>query len=156
VKEEQPISMPFAAAMSRPASFAARRGATRRVTCAKVVLKPVGDMDPDHIIRGGMSAPPPAMSLEIAAGSSVVGRDDEGGADLIIPIPTVSGAHAKLEVEGDKVFVTDLKSTNGTFVDNERIAPDAKTELSTGANVIFGDANLASYVVQVVPDAAAE
>ncbi len=150
--------MPVAAAMSmsRPVSFAGRRGATRRVTCAKVVMKPVGDLNPDHIIRGGMSAPPPAVALEIAAGSSVVGRDEEGGADLLIPIPTVSCAHAKLEVEGDKVFVTDLKSTNGTFVDNERIAPDTKTELATGANVIFGDANLASYVVQVIPDAAAE
>ncbi len=43
--------------------------------------------------------------------------------------------------------MTDLKSTNGTFINNERIEPDAKTEVGVGANIIFGDANLASYQV---------
>merc|ERR1739848_388332 len=75
-----------------------QRSATRRVTRAKVVLKPIGDNDPDYVIRSGLSAPPQATPIEISSGSAVVGRDEEGGADVIIPIPTVSGAHAKVEL----------------------------------------------------------
>eukprot|EP00213_Chloropicon_mariensis_P006910 CAMPEP_0197470506 /NCGR_PEP_ID=MMETSP1309-20131121/1211_1 /TAXON_ID=464262 /ORGANISM="Genus nov. species nov., Strain RCC998" /LENGTH=152 /DNA_ID=CAMNT_0043007421 /DNA_START=54 /DNA_END=512 /DNA_ORIENTATION=- len=126
---------------------ASNYAATRRVTSAKIVLKPVGDNDPDYILRSGLSAPPPVQQLEISSDSSVVGRDEDGGADIIIPIPTVSGSHAKIEMDGGKLYVTDLKSTNGTFINNERIEPDAKTEVGVGANIIFGDANLASYQV---------
>ena len=67
-------------------------------------------------------------SAKLTAGTSVVGRDE--ASDLIIPIPTVSGSHAKVEVLGDSVYVTDLKSTNGTFVQDEKIKPETKTEVS--------------------------
>ncbi|QDZ22028.1 SMAD/FHA domain-containing protein [Chloropicon primus] len=130
------------------------RRATRRVTSAKVVLKPIGDNDPDYVIRSGLKAPPQAVAIELSTGSSVVGRDED--CDLIIPIPTVSGSHAKVELEGETLFVTDLESTNGTFVNNERIEPGSKTQLSPGSNVIFGDSNLAAYVVQQDSAASAE
>ena len=42
----------------------------------------------------------------------------------------MSGSHAKVEVLGDSVYVTDLKSTNGTFVQDEKIKPETKTEVS--------------------------
>ena len=35
-----------------------------------------------------------------------------------------------MEVLGDSVYVTDLKSTNGTFVQDEKIKPETKTEVS--------------------------
>jgi len=113
-----------------------------------------GDNDPDYVIRSGLKAPPQAVAIELSTGSSVVGRDED--CDLIIPIPTVSGSHAKVELEGETLFVTDLESTNGTFVNNERIEPGSKTQLSPGSNVIFGDSNLAAYVVQQDSAASAE
>ncbi len=36
--------------------------------------------------------------------------------DLCIPIPTVSSRHAVLVVQEDQVLITDLQSTNGTWV----------------------------------------
>ena len=75
------------------------------MTSAKIVLKPIGDLNPDHILRSGLSAPPPATPIEITAGSSVVGRDEEGGADLVIPIPTVSGSHAKVELGKEGILL---------------------------------------------------
>ncbi|WZN63651.1 SMAD/FHA domain-containing protein [Chloropicon roscoffensis] len=125
--------------------------ATRRQTSAKVVLKPIGDNNADYVIRSGLNQPPQATAITLMAGTSVVGRDE--ASDLIIPIPTVSGSHAKVEVLGDSVYVTDLKSTNGTFVQDEKIKPETKTEVKVGQSVTFGDSNLASYMVQQEDDA---
>ena len=43
-------------------------------------------------------------------------------ADIIIPDPGVSRIHCKVDLAGDKLLVTDLNSTNGTFIEGERIA----------------------------------
>ena len=121
------------------------------MTSAKIVLRPIGDNDPDHLIRSGLAPAPEAIAIEFTSAVSVVGRDDD--ADVIIPIPTVSGAHAKVEVDESLMWVTDLESTNGTYVNSERISE--RTEVTVGSTVIFGDANLASYVVQKEADAEA-
>lgn len=42
-------------------------------------------------------------------------------ADVIVPGSAVSRAHCLVEMSGDTVRVTDLNSTNGTFIDNQRI-----------------------------------
>jgi hypothetical protein len=42
-------------------------------------------------------------------------------ADVIVPGSAVSRAHCLVELSGDVLRVTDLNSTNGTFVDNKRI-----------------------------------
>jgi pSer/pThr/pTyr-binding forkhead associated (FHA) protein len=43
------------------------------------------------------------------------------GADLIIDAALVSRVHCRLEAGTDGVDVTDLSSTNGTFVNGKRI-----------------------------------
>ena len=43
-------------------------------------------------------------------------------ADIVIPDPGVSRIHCKVDLAGDKLLVTDLNSTNGTFIEDERIA----------------------------------
>jgi hypothetical protein len=42
-------------------------------------------------------------------------------ADIIVSGSAVSRSHCKVELSGDKLRVTDLNSTNGTFIDNKRI-----------------------------------
>ena len=78
-----------------------------------------------------------------ASGACVVGR--EAPADLIVPIVTVSGAHAQVETVGAGIEVTDLGSTNGTFVDGVELEPNAKVAVSPGQEVIFGDMHLAAF-----------
>ncbi len=48
----------------------------------------------------------------------VIGRFN---VDLIIPDRQVSRKHAAIEVYGDKVIIRDLQSTNGTFINGERV-----------------------------------
>ncbi|RCS54495.1 FHA domain-containing protein [Bremerella cremea] len=41
--------------------------------------------------------------------------------DIVVDQPTVSGEHCRLEFDEGRVFIEDLQSTNGTFVNGERI-----------------------------------
>jgi pSer/pThr/pTyr-binding forkhead associated (FHA) protein len=62
---------------------------------------------------GGRSHPIPLRSR-----ATTVGR--KGSAALAIEDESVSGMHARLDREGHDLFVTDLKSRNGTFVNDEQ------------------------------------
>ena len=42
--------------------------------------------------------------------------------------------------EGNRVLVTDLKSTNGTFIEEEEIEAMVPSDLPLGSEVIFGEA----------------
>lgn len=50
----------------------------------------------------------------------------------------VSGSHAIIVFEGDKLILTDIGSTNGTQVNGKRIAAHVPTPLSDGDSVIMG------------------
>jgi hypothetical protein len=67
-----------------------------------------------------------------------IGRADYN--DLIIPDESVSTSHAKLQRREGVWVLVDLESTNGTFVDSERIKTD--TPIAPGTMVRFGDIQL--------------
>lgn len=57
--------------------------------------------------------------------------------DVVIPSVSVSRHHAKIELEdGERLIITDLGSSNGTYVNGERI--DAPTVISDGETIILG------------------
>ena len=60
--------------------------------------------------------------------------------DLIIPDESVSTSHAKLQRREGVWVLVDLESTNGTFVDGDRIKAD--TPIAPGSMVRFGDIQL--------------
>jgi len=64
-----------------------------------------------------------------------IGRGDYN--DLVIPEPSVSASHAKLQRREGIWVLTDLGSTNGTFVDGERLTEE--TPLGPGATIRFGE-----------------
>ena len=84
-----------------------------------------------------------------------LGRVDS--ADLVVPLPTVSARHATLSVGQDgSVIVTDLGSTNGTYLDGATLKPMEAVKVSVGSEIVFGDVHLASFVLEEVEEAAAE
>ncbi len=64
-----------------------------------------------------------------------IGRGDYN--DLVIPEPSVSASHAKLQQREGIWVLNDLGSTNGTFVDGERVTEE--TPLGPGATIRFGE-----------------
>jgi len=67
-----------------------------------------------------------------------IGRADYN--DLVIPDESVSTTHAKLQRREGIWVLVDLDSTNGTFVDGDRV--QGETPLSPGVTVRFGDISL--------------
>ena len=60
------------------------------------------------------------LTFRILPGSiKTVGRAQ--GADFIVDAALVSRVHCRLEAGADAVHVVDLSSTNGTFVNDQRI-----------------------------------
>jgi len=64
-----------------------------------------------------------------------IGRADYN--DLMIPDESVSTSHAKLQRREGVWVLVDLDSTNGTFVDGDRVK--GETAISPGVTVRFGD-----------------
>lgn len=73
----------------------------------------------------------------IAKSRTTIGRS---GADIMLDDPECSRKHAVVEIQGAQVTVTDLGSTNGTFVDGQRIDRqelDKHSEFRIGEHVMM-------------------
>jgi DNA-binding CsgD family transcriptional regulator len=85
------------------------------------------------VIEGAaLAVAPPRFFLRDAV--SLLGRSDD--CDIIIEAPSVSRRHARLAVRESTVIVTDLGSTNGTFVDDQ---PVHRAEAQSGQRLRFGN-----------------
>jgi pSer/pThr/pTyr-binding forkhead associated (FHA) protein len=96
------------------------------------------------------ASPPPLATFLVRVGALAgqrltvrtpivnVGRADYN--DVVVPDPSVSTSHAKLQRREGVWVLVDLDSTNGTFVDGERVKGDAP--LAPGASVRLGDVQL--------------
>ena len=73
------------------------------------------DMAKLVILTGGLTG----LTHELSVNPTTVGRAE--GNLLQIIEPAVSGRHCEILLRGNEVVVRDLKSTNGTFIQGERI-----------------------------------
>jgi pSer/pThr/pTyr-binding forkhead associated (FHA) protein len=73
----------------------------------------------------------------LTAGTAIVGR--VGEVDIVLDNPLVSRRHAEITVGPDGVSVRDLGSTNGTFVNGERVT---EADLRAGDRLSFGGVTL--------------
>lgn len=75
-------------------------------------------------------------------GAVTLGRD--AGCDVVVADGSISTVHLRftLEVEGDErvFFVADAGSSNGTFLNGERLEPDAPTRISDQDSLRVGPA----------------
>lgn len=49
----------------------------------------------------------------------MIGREASANVNLVLAIPTVSSTHAMIDFVDGEFFLTDLSSTNGTFVNGK-------------------------------------
>ena len=64
----------------------------------------------------------------------------KGQVDLPLNLSTISRIHASLECRPDGNFLTDLNSTNGTFLNGEQLEANESRELHTGDEIFFAGA----------------
>jgi len=84
------------------------------------------------VVRQG---PVPGQIIELNRNEISIGRDIAN--DFVINDAEVSRMHAKLTLEGDRYKIEDLNSTNGTYIDGQRlIGPHL---MAIGEIIMFGD-----------------
>ena len=76
------------------------------------------------------------QSFELKDGDNYIGRSLEN--DIRIEDKTVSRRHLKIDKRGNKYFITDLKSQNGTFFNGNIIAPGIELEAREGQPIAIG------------------
>lgn len=84
--------------------------------------------------------------LNLTASDIVMGRNADNG--IVLDHHSVSRRHAKLNVEGNNVSITDLDSRNGTFVNSQAI--DQSHSLNDGDEIRICDYVL-RYSSEVIP-----
>lgn len=61
-----------------------------------------------------------------------------GAVDMVLDESSVSRMHAKFSREGNKIYITDLNSTNGTFKNGMRLTPNASERIEPGDEIRLG------------------
>lgn len=65
------------------------------------------------------------LDLDTSKTSMTIGRADE--CDLVIPHSSISRKHCRIDYVEGKIYITDLGSSNGVFIDGRKLAKDART-----------------------------
>lgn len=82
------------------------------------------------------------MELPITASPTFIGRDKDCGIRVVSD--SISRRHCRIDIRGDRAELVDLKSRNGTYLNNARVA--GKVELRDGDEFRVGNI---SFTVQV-------
>src|SRR5262249_3690539 len=86
-----------------------------------------GETDLEWCLSGRIGADETVQDVPLLFTPFAIGR--RGDVQLCLPAPTVSARHAVIEQRDGRLVITDLHSTNGTFVNGQRIAgPTALSE----------------------------
>jgi hypothetical protein len=98
-------------------------------------------MAPQTIQLVMRTGPNPGKAFPLSKSEVIVGRD--ATCDIVINDAEISRRHAKLSLQGDSYVLEDLGSTNGTFVDGQRLM--GPHPLQPGDLVLFGENVSMSY-----------
>lgn len=83
-------------------------------------------------ISGAIDGKVYLLYTNTAFGKTVIGRESD--CNIILDYPEVSRHHAAIQIKDGEITLEDLGSSNGTFVDGNRIQ---KTKLAPGQEVSF-------------------
>jgi hypothetical protein len=81
---------------------------------------------------------PEGWKLELSSGD-VLGRTSGPHASRLGLFPVISSNHARISKEGDQWFITDLKSTNKTYVNGTKLEPNVPAKIKQNDVVILAN-----------------
>ena len=97
------------------------------------------------------SGPTPGATFTLEGDQIDIGRDSIN--EIVINDAEISRRHARLTFQGGKYVLEDLGSTNGTFVNGQRLA--GPRVLKAGEVVSFGEQIVMIFEAMMTPDAGA-
>jgi len=100
-----------------------------------IEVEEAGSRDTQFSLRMVKGVPPDRVYF--IEGATRVGRGEES--EIALVDPSVSRAHAIVEIDGAQPVVRDLGSTNGTFVNGRRVSVEA---LRDGDELLFGNTRM--------------
>ncbi len=100
-----------------------------------VVLLPHVKLLTPVIGKGGEAV---AELYPLVRPSILIGRSSKCA--IFLPDPYISSEHARIEKQKEHYFIEDLKSANGTFLNNEKLTE--RTELKDGDRISIGGMDL--------------
>lgn len=118
---------------------AAFPGASGTASPAPPAAKPSPHREPPHADAGTAkrlvitSGPREGMEFDLPAEQLTIGRSSESG--LVIRDDYTSTHHARLMLWKDRWVIQDLDSTNGTFLDGERVTVPTPVPLGTPVTI---------------------
>jgi predicted component of type VI protein secretion system len=92
--------------------------------------------EPRLVLLDGFT--PARQALPLETYPFVIGRARE--CHFVVDHTQVSRLHARLELDHEQITVIDLNSTNGTYVNGERLLPGQPRRLRAGDKIDFGHA----------------
>ncbi len=102
----------------------------------------------DGADQGGRGYALKISAEQLGSGSGVVVGRNPAQAGALLDHPEASREHFRLTARGDELVVTDLHSTNGTFVDGERLEAGAEAAVADGAEIGVGSAITMRLTIQ--------
>jgi len=86
--------------------------------------------------------PAPGTTFALTKPIIILGREIGSDVDIIIPSPTVSRQHARISQQDDQWIIEDLGSSNGTFINGNRLTQEPKVlkvgdQIRLGGSVVF-------------------
>jgi phage tail-like protein len=86
--------------------------------------------------RLNVKGPETTWEFRIPEGQGIIGR--QVGNDLHLENPQISRVHARFDTTDRECTITDLNSSNGTYINNEKITPEVPVRLSAGDIIKIG------------------
>lgn len=77
---------------------------------------------------------------------SILGRTNGDFSSQLGNFPVISSKHAKITFNDNKCFVTDLHSTNKTYLNNICLMPDSPTEIKNGDVLILANVSFVAKI----------
>jgi pSer/pThr/pTyr-binding forkhead associated (FHA) protein len=106
-------------------------GATQVVPSNKTVSTEAPKLEPAAAFLVGEN-----YRLPLKKGVNTFGRKSENDAQIVDPY--VSGKHGAIEIADDGVYLTDTGSTNGTLINDAKLAPNQRTKISADDEIRLG------------------
>ena len=97
----------------------------------EVIPEPAEEVKSIRLTLSGINNPD--LKMVSITDSATAGRRSTN--NLLISDSAVSGEHCKFTYDGEALFIEDLNSTNGTFLNGEQIE---KAEIKSGDKIILG------------------